>query len=379
MPSGWQRDLERWESAGLLDGEAAERIRSFESQQEKSQGLRWPTLLAIVLGAVLLGAGVLLFVSAHWDELGPSFRFFLVLLTVALFHVGGALAGARFESLAVSLHAVGTIALGAGIALTGQIFNLAEHWPGGILLWAAGAAFGWAVLRHWTQATLVAVLAPAWLVAEWIYALSEEASPDQPWDLAPVLAGLSLLAFSYLSARSEGRDGALRQALAWTGGLGLLPAILGMILASSDVGGHAASGLRALGWFVSLALPLGVAFALRRRDAWMNAVYAVWVMVAALYPSNHARFEVPVFEYFWCGVGAVGLIVWGVREARAERINLGMAWFALTVLVFYFSSVMDKLGRSASLIGLGLLFLAGGWALEKMRRRLVARVRQDTA
>ncbi len=32
---------------------------------------------------------------------------------------------------------------------------------------------------------------------------------------------------------------------------------------------------------------------------------------------------------------------------------------------------MDKLGRSASLIGLGVLFLAGGWALEQMRRRLV--------
>jgi len=52
-----------------------------------------------------------------------------------------------------------------------------------------------------------------------------------------------------------------------------------------------------------------------------------------------------------------------------------MAGFAITILVFYFSTFMDKLGRSASLIGLGLLFLAGGWALEKLRRRLVARAR----
>ena len=61
-------------------------------------------------------------------------------------------------------------------------------------------------------------------------------------------------------------------------------------------------------------------------------------------------------------------------ERRAERINLGVAGFALTVLVFYFSSVMDRLGRSASLVGLGLLFLVGGWALEHTRRRLVASV-----
>jgi hypothetical protein len=33
---------------------------------------------------------------------------------------------------------------------------------------------------------------------------------------------------------------------------------------------------------------------------------------------------------------------------------------------------MDKLDRSLGLIGLGILFLAGGWALEKWRRKLVA-------
>jgi len=43
-------------------------------------------------------------------------------------------------------------------------------------------------------------------------------------------------------------------------------------------------------------------------------------------------------------------------------------------MTFYFSNVMDKLDRSASLIGLGVLFLGMGWALERTRRKLVARV-----
>jgi uncharacterized membrane protein len=81
--------------------------------------------------------------------------------------------------------------------------------------------------------------------------------------------------------------------------------------------------------------------------------------------------------YGLCALGAVGLIAWGLNEGRKERINLGVAGFALTVLVFYSSTVMDKLGRSASLIGLGLLFLLGGWAMEKTRRRLVARLAGD--
>ena len=80
-----------------------------------------------------------------------------------------------------------------------------------------------------------------------------------------------------------------------------------------------------------------------------------------------------------CSLGAIGLIAWGLKEASKERINLGVAGFALTVFVFYFSNVMDKLGRSASLIGLGVLFLLGGWALEKVRRRLVARLEPSEA
>jgi hypothetical protein len=70
------------------------------------------------------------------------------------------------------------------------------------------------------------------------------------------------------------------------------------------------------------------------------------------------------------------LIAWGIDEGRSERVNMGSAVFAATVVAFYFSEVMDKLGRSASLIGLGLLFLAGGWALERLRRRLVQQARE---
>jgi uncharacterized membrane protein len=69
------------------------------------------------------------------------------------------------------------------------------------------------------------------------------------------------------------------------------------------------------------------------------------------------------------------IVAWGVGDGRNERINMGSVMFALTVISFYFSEVMDKLGRSASLIGFGLLFLVGGWALERFRRRLVVHAR----
>jgi len=50
---------------------------------------------------------------------------------------------------------------------------------------------------------------------------------------------------------------------------------------------------------------------------------------------------------------------------------LGIIGFAITVIWFYFSDIFDKLdARWAD--RLGILFLAGGWALEKTRRRIVA-------
>ena len=128
------RKLDRWVSAGVMDLNTAERIRAFEESERSREGLRWPVLLALGLGAVLLCAGVLLFVAAHWDELSPPWRFTLVLLLTGLFPTAGALTMNRFPALAATCYAIGTICVGAGIFLTAQIFNLQEHWPSGILL-----------------------------------------------------------------------------------------------------------------------------------------------------------------------------------------------------------------------------------------------------
>lgn len=105
----------------------------------------------------------------------------------------------------------------------------------------------------------------------------------------------------------------------------------------------------------------------------MNAVAAFWVWLLGIMNGR----ELPL--YAWCALGAAGQIFWGLHEGRRERVNLGIAGFALTLLFFYFSSVMDKLGRSLGLMGLGLLFLLGGWQLERLRRRLNERIAEGGA
>ena len=82
--------------------------------------------------------------------------------------------------------------------------------------------------------------------------------------------------------------------------------------------------------------------------------------------------EPSVFAYALVAAASMVLVWWGVRIAAKSLVNYGVVAFAATVMWFYFSSVMDKLGRSLGLITLGILFLAGGWFLERTRRRLVA-------
>lgn len=383
MADALNKRLDRWIGAGLMDANTAARIRTFEESERSKEGLRWPVLLALGLGAVLLCAGVLLFVAAHWDELSPTWRFTLVLLLTGLFPVAGALTTDRFPALAATFYAIGTVCVGAGIFLTAQIFNLQEHWPSGILLWALGALVGWLILRHWSQGVLLALLVPAWLAGEW-----QVRTDGYAYSGRLILEGLLLLSFTYLAARTGAEDSVLKRGLAWIGGISLLPlAILAFVeqrellwfwRGRPDV----PEMVRVFGWIIAVGAPLLLAFVLRRKAAWVNALSGVWVLVIGTFHPADSAAAGPLRiyawntlgPYFWAGLGALGLVGWGLLERRRERINLGVAGFALTVVIFYFSDVMDKLGRAASLIGLGVLFLFGGWALERMRRRLVAHV-----
>jgi hypothetical protein len=244
------------------------------------------------------------------------------------------------------------------------------------MLWAAGSAMAWGLLRTWPQLALTAVLAPAWLVGEWIVVAGERFSPQV---YRPAYAGVFLLALAYFTAARPGRPALDRTVLVRLGGVTLPFAALVLAFGSRNYGDAFAGAqalpreLYALGWTTALALPLILAVGLRRRAAWPNVLAMLWVLVLL----NLHALTGELSLYAWWAAGGIAMAAWGVSDGRVERINMGSAIFAATIVAFYFSTVMDKVGRSASLIGLGLLFLAGGWAIERVRRRLVSRARGE--
>lgn len=380
--------LNRWQSAGALDAEAAARIRAYEAGQQRPAGLRWQVLVALILGAILLACGVALFVSAHWDDLSPGWRYVLVITVLAAFHVGGGFARDRFGWLSTTLHAVGTVAAGAAIALVGQIFNIQEHWPAAVLLWAVAALAGWALLRDQAQQTIALLLVPAWMLSELGFHLSSYIGED-------VYTGRFLLVWAvlYLTFFAGSRRKVVQGVLFGAGAVAAVTGTVLMLMGWRSWYGmtFVPFGVRFWGWMAIAAAPLVMA-SVKGRNGIIPIAVAIGFAEALpwclhfwtrYYPlsngmrTSYSGTEPNLAAHALVLAFAVFLIWWGVRMASKALVNYGVVGFAIAVGWFYFSNIFDKMGRSLGLIGLGVLFLVGGWVLERLRRRLVAHMGQE--
>jgi len=367
----WEKDLERWVDAHLIDPTTADRIREFEKDSSRKR-LRWPTILAIGFGALMLCAGILLFVAAHWGDLAPAQRFSLVLAMVAVFHVAAAVLGQKVSAMGIALHVAGTACLGAGIYMAGQIFNLQEHWPGGLMLWSLGAIIAWLILKQWPQALLAAVLIPCWLGGEWDLATEGYRGA---WNIAA--QGFLLLSILYVTTTPKDSNRHLRRGLIWVGALALIPLIVDVMDTANALdytGGPPPlpASIVALGYAAAYLPGLAIAAFTRGKRALPIFGAALWVLVLAMVSGRRMPEHNP-WIYLWIALGACTFCYWGMRENRKLFINFGITVFALNVIAFYFSDVLDKLGRSLGLILLGAIFLAGGWILNWLRSDLIAR------
>ncbi len=237
------------------------------------------------------------------------------------------------------------------------------------------------LLNDQFQQTLTLLLFPAWLVSEFSWRVNPYTGSEvYVARLLIVLGAFALAAFLHR------RERVVFGVLFAVGAL-LLPIAVGIL----TEGWRAPYGPNHWG-FVPLAhraatialivIVAAVSLLLERRSAVPVAMAAV---LGYALPWAQSRLTEDGFNgvpytitgpnllaHALVAAAAMGLVGWGVFIASKALVNYGVAAFAVSVMWFYFSSVMGKLDRSLGLIGLGVLFLAGGWALERTRRRLVA-------
>lgn len=370
--------LRRWLQAELIDADVAEAIQRWEDSQRSQskhasvRHLTVPIRLSILLGSLLLAAGLLLFVSAHWDQMPPVWRVSLLLFIVIALHVGGAWFAERFQLMALGLHAVGTVAFGAGVFLCAQIFHLDVLWSfrWGLLLWSFGAAAGWMLLRQWPQLALLSLLLPGWISALIMFEVDRFSSSEADWAVVPIAAGALLTALTYFTAPDRTPLTPARSVLMWMGGFALVPAAVTWAVVATGLDLPALGQplwLSLLVWVVTLGGPVILGWWLRPHRFWPLALAAIWMVLDLVIQVQGFS----VLSFAWWGVGSVGLMLWGSTEARAERVNIGTVLLATTLIGFYFTEVIGRFDRSLSLLGLGLFFLVGGWGLNRLRQALL--------
>ncbi|MGA1729831.1 MAG: DUF2157 domain-containing protein [Steroidobacteraceae bacterium] len=374
------RAIDRWETAGVIDAAMAEKLREHERTVEAPHTGHFARL-AFGFGGLLVAAGMFLFVAANWQQVSPFARHAILVAGVVALHMGGAF-GARFSpALATTLHGIGTSVLGAAIFLSGQVFHLEAHWSEALLVWALGAAAGFALLRDWPQLLWLAVLAPLWLLGEWFGRLAWTGEFPGVAVLAVAPFGTTVLSLAYLSATGGGQQDAWRPALARLGGVGLILSAGGLHFTRLNALGIAPTSeipvpILLLGWSVALLLPLAVAAWLRGREAWPVVVGAALAGAVVMLDTGISSQRLVVYLLY--ATASVGLVAWGMRERLSGRVNLGVVCFLLTLVSFYYSSLFGMLGRALGLIGLGLVVLVGGYLAERGRRRLLARLEEPS-
>ena len=388
-----ESQLTRWQSAGVLDADTAARIRALESKSTgqpaapsaNPAGLKWLVVTGLTLGAILLACGVVLFVSSHWNQLSPGERYLLVIAMVAVFHIAGSLTRTSFEGFSIALHAVGTISTGAAIALVGQIFNIQEHWPSAVLMWALAAFAGWALMRDQVQQTLALLLFPSWILSELAFRIGSHTGDYVYMGRLLFVWAILYLTF-FVGSRRKAVQGILFAVSAIATVYGILFMLTGWVSASID-SSFLSFGARVWAWIAIAAVPLIVA-AFHGHKGLVPIAAAIAFVVALPWchstttqsynnggaQTTYTTTDPNLFAHALVAAFAVFLCSWGVRLLSRALVNLGIVGFAAAVLWFYFSDIYNDRYRALGLIGLGVLFLAGGWALEKMRRRILARM-----
>jgi uncharacterized membrane protein len=395
--------LAKWERDGLIDSSLATLLRDTLSDDERQVRTNQLIRLLVAVGAVLIGGGLLLFISSHWDSQSPVRRVGLLLLVFALVIVAAALADRqRLETTGRGLWFLSSITVGVNIFLLGQIFNLPLNFWQGTLLWMISAlAMGWAspsVAQGWLVVVL-GVLTVGWISVPSSRFFDQGAFLWEPGGVRPLVAllGLALIAGSTLVAATDFEF--LQQPSKAIGALLIAvpitvstfhPIVFAWIWEMDARWFHVILGAGCLGlialasWMrpnqlITWALPaLGV----------LLVILLIQVDFGTEVPTSIDHFDSsswlaePLARSEWV-MGlytaivyalALGTVVAGQRFRQAALVNVGVAVVAVLTIAVYIGRVAGELPTSIAVLVGGILLVAGAVLLERKRRDLIAEV-----
>ena len=132
-------ELPKWEADGLVSPGQAEKLRARYAAETSETGVSWMLVVFGVLGALLVGLGIIALIAANWDDMPRNLRVFFAFLPLIF---AGAIAvwtqwhsktsPAQQEPLGIFW----SLSVGAAIAIVAQIYNISSDGTSFYLAWA---------------------------------------------------------------------------------------------------------------------------------------------------------------------------------------------------------------------------------------------------
>lgn len=422
-------ELPKLVEAGVLPKESEERLRAHYGPVKSTSASTIAVVLFGVLGAMLVGSGIILLLAYNWDALGRPARAVLSFLPLV---AGQVLVGwtlYRKQESAAWQEGSGAflaMAIGASIALVGQTYHIPGNPASFLLSWALLGLPLVYLLRSSMAALLYVIAVTVWTAvaqdqyghALWYWPLLGAALPfawlqhrgnrHAPgtalvvWSLClslciglgvsmeRVLPGLwivtyaSLFAVFCLAGRAWYRD-VSGQPLSVVGSFGTVG--LAIMLTFDEwwrrIGFHYYRGDsdRYLEWFgiqdyVLVLLLLGgvVVFAVRcvgRKDfaalPWVASPVLAVIGFAIASTEGMAHIPPMLFNVYMLVLGVL-VLRQGIRDGRLALANGGMGILAVLFTVRFFDSDLGILVRGVAFIVLGAGFLGANiWLSRRLK------------
>ena len=352
---GWQRD-------GLLSPEAAEVLWTrYRLGDPEPDG---PGLLPVyVLGAMLVGAGVISLVAWNWESMAPAAKLAVIGMAMVACHAGGLVlwrGPGRMPRLGHAVSFLGTLVFGAGVGLVAQIFHVSGVWWAGFAAFAAGALAAGVLYPSLPTLLLGAVLA--------LGVAGPGLAQDHPrpglalaWALALALLGLAWRARSRALAvvTAVGLGATLSGGLVGARAADFVPLALASLAAAlastplaaaplaarGDAGARLTAALRPLGRLGFLAVAYVLSFEELARH----------VRLVGRWPPEALLAAGPAFAF------AVAAGVTGHRRAEADPLARGEALLLTATVVALGAGMLLEGGTGTALVAnLVIAFVAAG-------------------
>lgn len=387
------REAQAWERDGLISADQRMHILERYAWQRRIEARAGSSRLIAtitILGSILIGVGVLLFIAANWAAIPKAVKLLMIFgILIGTYGTGYFLRFGKgsYPKLGAALIFLGTIMFGAAIFLIAQIYHISAHYPNGVLIWGVGILPLVYVLRFRSVLILTLAVLCLWFDMELTYHMDlGEHMSILALVMINLLAGLLLWMLGLAHAARESYKELAGPYLVF----GMIITLAAGFVFTFELPRHISLAAPQLMPYFYGASVLGLASLIlftaapEKERGWVPESTLLLIGMATVF--GLVRFFPGPYQFVDDGAKlaflvaansiflavVIGIVLLGYVRKRPAYINIGLVFFVVFVCARYFDFFWKFLPRSIFFIVGGCILLAGGAAMERKRRMIMA-------